>query len=154
MFTFSERVLTDCLLEFCSNPPGNTPKLPKCHAAPLFTVCHPGAHLSPSPLFHQCSALCLSFLKLLLSFNSFLITSLSPTFVFPLHAFRCLGLSLQALLPVNLPDMWDPCPPRLSSPRARTPAYRISVSVLREENRARTFPWVDQTKSLARFTSV
>lgn len=45
-------------------------------------------------------------------------------------------------------------PPPPSIPCSCILAYRISVLVLREQNRVRPFPWVDQTKSLAPFTSV
>lgn len=140
-------------------------KLPKCHPAPLFTFYHPHARLSLSfffshflntPLFLP---LALPFISILLNYLNILLLSLVSALVFFLHPFAQSLLSrpyivihglINCITGANLPNMRDSCPLFHSC----SPAYRMSVSVLRELNRVRPFPWVDQTKSLALFTSV
>lgn len=90
--SFSAVLLAVCGIQCLSNPPGNRLKLPKCHPAPLFTLYHPTAHLSLSPLFPHFLSAPLS-LPLAVSFISF-----HPNY----FHFIQFHLSLHLILPVFL----------------------------------------------------
>lgn len=124
-------------------------ELPKCHPVSLFTLYHLHGRLSLSLLFS-------------LSLNTllFLLLDAAPSLwrhpllltgpVISTHFFftKIYVLITEFLVWITQLSL------ALSHSRSHRPAYRMDISLIKELDTVRPFPWVNQTKNPAPFTSV